>query len=86
MHDLLGIEVKGFGSSLKGALQLLINRHGYIRFVQVPERVSTRSFVVLIYRKLEVESLRRAGRPQPQPLVGTVVIGLGCFTPAWLLV
>jgi len=29
---------------IKGALQLLINR----RFAQVPERVSTRSFVVLI--------------------------------------
>jgi len=33
---------------LKGALQLLINRYGYIRFAQVPERVSTKSFVVLI--------------------------------------
>jgi len=32
----------------KGALQLLINRYGYIRFTQVPERVSTKSFVVLI--------------------------------------
>ena len=25
-----------------------MNRHGYIRFAQVPERVSTKSFVVLI--------------------------------------
>ena len=32
----------------KGALQLLINCDGYIRFAQVPERVSTKSFVVLI--------------------------------------
>ena len=32
----------------KGALQLLINRYGYIRFAEVPERVSTKSFVVLI--------------------------------------
>ena len=33
---------------LKGALQLLRNRYGSIRFAQVPERVSTKSFVVLI--------------------------------------
>jgi len=32
---------------LKGALQLLINRYGLIRFAHVPERVSTKSFVVL---------------------------------------
>ena len=32
---------------LKGALQLLINRYGSIRFAQIPERVSTTSFVVL---------------------------------------
>jgi len=31
-----------------GALQLLMNRYGEIRFAQVPERVSTKSFVVLI--------------------------------------
>jgi len=30
------------------ALQLLINRYGYIRFAQVPERISNTSFVVLI--------------------------------------
>jgi len=33
---------------VQGALQLLINRYGQIRFAQVPERVSTKSFVVLI--------------------------------------
>ena len=33
---------------LKGALQLLINRYGSIRFAHVHERVSTKSFVVLI--------------------------------------
>jgi len=33
---------------VKGALQLLINRYGLIRFAQVPERVLTKSFVVLI--------------------------------------
>jgi len=33
---------------VKGALQLLINRYGQIRFAQVPERVSTESVVVLI--------------------------------------
>jgi len=31
-----------------GALQLLMNRYGWIRFVHVHERVSTKSFVVLI--------------------------------------
>ena len=35
-------------SYLKGALQLLIYRYGQNRFAQVPERVSTESFVVLI--------------------------------------
>jgi len=34
--------------TLKGALQLLINRYGYIRFAQVPERVSIKSVVVSI--------------------------------------
>jgi len=38
--------VKGF--TLKGGLQLLINRYVQIRFAQVPERVSTKSFVILI--------------------------------------
>jgi len=33
---------------VKGALQLLINRYGQIRFAHVHERVSTKSFVVLI--------------------------------------
>jgi len=33
---------------VKGALQLLMNRYGSNRFAQVPERVSTKSFVVLI--------------------------------------
>jgi len=33
---------------LKGALQLLMNRYGKIRFAHVHERVSTKSFVVLI--------------------------------------
>ena len=32
----------------EGALQLLVNRYGKIRFAQVPERGSTKSFVVLI--------------------------------------
>ena len=33
---------------VKGALQLLSDRYGYILFAQVPERVSTKSFVILI--------------------------------------
>jgi len=32
----------------KGALQLLSKRYGRICFAQVPERVSTKSFLVLI--------------------------------------
>ena len=35
-------------TGVKGALQLLMNRYGQIRFAQVPKRVSTKSFVVLI--------------------------------------
>jgi len=38
-----------------------MNRYGYIRFAQVPERVLTRGLVVLLNRKLEVELLRRTG-------------------------
>jgi len=36
------------GARVQGALQLLINRYGQIRFAHVHERVSTKSFVVLI--------------------------------------
>jgi len=46
---------------LKGALQLLIHRYGSIRFAQVPERVSTKSFVVLMIGNSRVESLRHTG-------------------------
>jgi len=35
-------------SQFKGALQLLIHRYKKLRFAQVPERASTKSFVVLI--------------------------------------
>ena len=44
-----GVE-SGFTEGVKGALQLLINRYGEIRFAQVPERVSTKSVVVFINR------------------------------------
>jgi len=43
----------------EGALQLLINRYGKIHFAQVPERVLTKRFVVLIIGNSRVESLRR---------------------------
>jgi len=33
---------------VEGALQLLMNRYGLTRFAQVPERASTKGFVVLI--------------------------------------
>ena len=36
---------------VKGALQLLSDRYGYILFAQVPERVSTKNLVVLIIGK-----------------------------------
>ena len=48
-------------SALKGALQLLINRYGSIRFAHVHERVSTKSFVVLIRGNSNSKSLKRAG-------------------------
>jgi len=35
---------------VKGVQQLLINRYGLVRFAQVPERVGSVSFVVLIIR------------------------------------
>jgi len=45
----------------KGALQLLMNGYGYIRFAQVPERVSTKSFVVLIIGNLKSNHLGAQG-------------------------
>jgi len=47
-------------SRVKRALQLLINRYGYIRSAHVHERVSTKSRR-FDYRKLEVVLLRRTG-------------------------
>jgi len=47
---------------LKGALQLLINRYGSIRFAQVPERVSTKEFcrfVILIGLTLSINHLKK---------------------------
>jgi len=41
------LSATGIDEMFTGALQLLINRHGKIRFAQVHERVSTQSFVVL---------------------------------------
>jgi len=47
LGDGAATRVGSFG--VKGALQLLMNRYGSIRFAQVPEQVSTtKSFVVLI--------------------------------------
>jgi len=48
-------------SSLKRALELLVNRYGSIRFAQVPERVSTQSFVVLIIGNLKSNHLGAEG-------------------------
>jgi len=37
-----------YGFGVQGALQLLLNCYGSIRFAQIPERVLIKSFVVLI--------------------------------------
>jgi len=42
---------------VKAARQLLSNRYGQIHFAQVPERVSTKSFVVLSIGDSRVENL-----------------------------
>ena len=50
MTDVYSVDETSVGARVrfKGALQLLMNRYGLIRFAQVPERVLTKSFVVLI--------------------------------------
>jgi len=53
---------------VKGALQLLINRYGQIRFAQVPERVSTQSFVVLIIGNSKSFHLGAQGTFNPNPI------------------
>jgi len=60
---------------LKGALQLLINRYGSIRFAHVHERVSTTSFVVLILGNSESNHLGAQGTfqgPVQPPVQGPV--------------
>jgi len=47
----------GWRQRIKSALQLLINRYGSIRFAHVRERVSTKSFVVLIRGILKLDRL-----------------------------
>jgi len=46
---------------VKGALQLPMNRYGYIRFAQVPERVSIRSFVVSVTANSKLNHLGAQG-------------------------
>jgi len=50
---------------MKGALQLSIERSGSIRFAQVPERVSTQTFVVLILGNSESNHLGAQGTFHP---------------------
>jgi len=50
-----------FSSPLKGALQLLMNRDGLIQFAQVPQRVSMKSFVVLITGNWRLNQLGAQG-------------------------
>jgi len=54
---------------VKGALQLLINRYGSIRLAQVPERVLTKSFVVLIIGNSKSFHLGAQGTFNPNPHV-----------------
>jgi len=46
---------------VKGVLQLLMNRYGYIRFAHVHERVSTKSLVVLIIGNSKSDHLGAQG-------------------------
>jgi len=50
---------------LEGALQLLMNRYGYIRFAHGPERVLTKGFVVLIIGNSKSNHLGAQGYPKP---------------------
>jgi len=54
-------------SRVKGALQLLINRYGQIHFAHVHERVSTKSFVVLIIGNSKSNHLGVQGTLNPRP-------------------
>ena len=58
------IQMNELDSLLKGALQLLIKRYGYIRFAHVHGASFDLKFRRFEYRKLEVESLRRTGNLQ----------------------
>jgi len=57
----------GLTPRFKGALQLLINRYGKIRFAQVPERISTKSFVVSITGNSKANYLGAQGTFNPNP-------------------
>jgi len=57
-----------FFVQVKGALQLLMNRYGSICFAPVHERVSIKSFVVLIRRNSNSNHLCVQGTFNPNPL------------------
>jgi len=62
-------------SRVKGALQLRINRYESIRFAQVPERISTKSFVVLIIGNSKSNHVGAQGTFNPQsPNLGVMVL------------
>jgi len=61
---------------LKCALQLLMNRYGYICLAQVPERVSTRSVVVLIRGNSEMNHLGAQGTFNPDLAADAVPLSL----------
>ena len=50
---------------VKGALELLFNRYGYIRFAHAHERVSSKSFVVLIVGNSKSNHLGEQGTIHP---------------------
>jgi len=58
----------GAQGTFKSALQLLMNRYGKIRFAQVPERVSTQSFVGLIIGNSKSNHLGAQGTFNDTPL------------------
>ena len=71
------------GFTLKCALQLLINRYGYIPFAHVPERVSTKSFVVLIIGNSKSFHLGAQGTFNPDPCLIFLQATSSCRPTSW---
>jgi len=70
----------GGGQRVEGALQLLMSRYGSIRFAQVPERVLTKGFVILIMGNSKMNHLGAQGtfktkRTAVAPFTATAAAG-----------